>query len=490
MRYSNYRFTLDLQKHQSQMSIAVFKNDTAVRLRISLTDGGKSYFIDNGCIAKFFATRSDDKELIHNCMIEGNTEIVYDFQPSTSCREGITNCQIRLYGLDGLLIAAPRFIIVVDERVVIDELVDLPEDNLSGIDALLLLEAERVNNEANRVASEAIRVANEDNRAESEDIRITNEADRQNAESGRAANELARIENEVARQQAESNRGKRLTALEDNAVLKDSDYTQFVQSDIEFAGKVSAQNVSAADAVYLNDEGISLKNERGILFDGFYGGYPVAKILPLLVRDEGNNEDYVGGFRFVGEKHEFIGDITFKKAIKLDSGHSIKGNANFLNGISVGGDVDVKGNLNIEGKTVTKDHETLLVKDNIIVVNSDSASFSQAGLVICLGDDVGYGILHQGEEMYIGRGKITHSDEEGVEFVFTYDEGAPRRISALDPDSEFLHGDIPIFDADKSAFVTSGISTSELATKREIGDIESSLDAILAIQASLIGGES
>lgn len=382
MRYSNYRFTLDLQKHQSQMSIAVFKNDTAVRLRISLTDGGKSYFIDDGCIAKFFATRSDDKELIHNCMIEGNTEIVYDFQPSTSCREGITNCQIRLYGLDGLLIAAPRFIIVVDERVVIDELVDLPEDNLSGIDAMISAEVVRVANETNRVNAEAIRVANEDNRAESEEIRITNEANRQNAESGRAANELARIENEVARQQAESNRGKRLTALEGNAVLKNTDVTQTIRSVINFIKAVYV------DCIY---------GSRAELSDAYIDGV-----------------------------------------------------------------LEVAGDLVVGGKTTTVQHETIVVRDNIIVTNSDGLNITASGLVINKGNGKAYGILYQpqGDLVFIGEG--TYSVSGGIPY-FDFDEGQALPLAARS--ENFPDGDIPVFDADKSAFVSSGKSPSSFVEK-------------------------
>ena len=59
MNYSIYRFTLDLHRHQSNMSVAAFQYDSAVRLIISLTDGGKKYLIEEGSSAIFYGKRSD-----------------------------------------------------------------------------------------------------------------------------------------------------------------------------------------------------------------------------------------------------------------------------------------------------------------------------------------------------------------------------------------------------------------------------------------------
>lgn len=154
MNYSTYRFTLDLQKHQSQMSIAVFRYDTAVKLYISLTDGGKPYLMKDGCKAYFFGKRADGAELVHPCMIQNNTEVIYAFEDTTSCIDGIVDCQIRLYGTDGRLITAPRFIIVVDERVIIDENVEITGNTLSALDEILTNETARVDAENRRVEAE------------------------------------------------------------------------------------------------------------------------------------------------------------------------------------------------------------------------------------------------------------------------------------------------------------------------------------------------
>lgn len=155
MKYSTYRFTLDLQKHQSQMSIAVFKHDTAVRLIISLTDGGKPYYIENECYGIFYGKRADNQELIHSCMIKDNTEIIYEFDPTTTAVEGLVKCQLRLY--DGTnpnepeLITAPCFVIAVDERVVNDDDVEISgKSPTQALDELFLSEKGRKDAEHNR----------------------------------------------------------------------------------------------------------------------------------------------------------------------------------------------------------------------------------------------------------------------------------------------------------------------------------------------------
>lgn len=147
MKASTYRFTLDLQKHNSQMSIAVFRNDTAVKLCISLTDGGNPYLIGDSCTAIFYGEMPNEEPLIHNCMIEDNTRIIYEFNEATAREEGIVNCQIRLYNKDHKIISAPKFIIVVHENLV-PQTLDLGDEslskyNLSAWEDILLSEHER-----------------------------------------------------------------------------------------------------------------------------------------------------------------------------------------------------------------------------------------------------------------------------------------------------------------------------------------------------------
>lgn len=173
MNNSTYRFTLDLQKHNSQMSVAVYKYDNAVRLYISLTDGGKPYTIEDGSYAIFYGKRADGKPLIHKCEVKDNTEITYDFKNSTAYVEGIVESQIRLYK-DQKLITAPRFTIVVEERVVTDDDIDITiedDDRYSGVDAIFADEEARAAAEELRNEAEWARVIAEDARKKAEQER-------------------------------------------------------------------------------------------------------------------------------------------------------------------------------------------------------------------------------------------------------------------------------------------------------------------------------
>jgi hypothetical protein len=168
----------------------VFKNDTAVKLYISLTDGGKPYFIGEHSSAIFYGKRADDVPLVHLCEIsESNTEVIYEFENTTACVEGIVNAQIRLYGADQKLITAPEFTIVVDEKVAgDDEIEETLGSPLSALDAIFVSEREREDYEAERRSAEANRIINENTRLEQEDARQSAENFRDIEEQKRQAN--------------------------------------------------------------------------------------------------------------------------------------------------------------------------------------------------------------------------------------------------------------------------------------------------------------
>lgn len=117
MSPSIFRFTLDMHSHRSQATVSVFRRDTAVRLILTLSDGGKPFDIDAGCTAILSGTKADLSKLWDRCVIVGNT-IQYDFNEQTASCVGLVDCEITLYGTDGEVVTAPKFMIVVDEREV------------------------------------------------------------------------------------------------------------------------------------------------------------------------------------------------------------------------------------------------------------------------------------------------------------------------------------------------------------------------------------
>ena len=157
MNYSNYRFTLDIQSNISQVSLPVRLGDTGRRLYINLTDSGNPYTISKGSRAVFSGKKADGTPLLNDCIIEGDTTICYDFTAQTTNVAGIIDIEIRLYGPNGKLVTSPRFIMVVDERVVYNDDIPLSESELTTLDNIILLETQRQDAEASRVEAEEAR---------------------------------------------------------------------------------------------------------------------------------------------------------------------------------------------------------------------------------------------------------------------------------------------------------------------------------------------
>lgn len=149
MNYSDYRFTLDVQIHQSQVSIPVTFMDTARKLCIGLTDGRKPYTIAEGCRAVFVAKKPDKKSIINDCIIERNV-IIYEFSENTTNAEGIVKCEIRLIDADERVLTSPQFTIVVDKNVVRDEEVAISEDESTTLSRIISSEEARVAAEVRR----------------------------------------------------------------------------------------------------------------------------------------------------------------------------------------------------------------------------------------------------------------------------------------------------------------------------------------------------
>ena len=168
MNSSIYRFTLDMHSAQSQISIPVLLGDTGRTLCISLSDGGKPYIIADGCLAKISIKRPTGTHLEAFCPIENNTTIVYSFEQNehTAVVGGIHDCEISLYGTDDKKITSPRFTMVVNERVINDDDIDLSDEDKSLLDSITQAELARQDAETGRVNAEADRAAKDIERAE------------------------------------------------------------------------------------------------------------------------------------------------------------------------------------------------------------------------------------------------------------------------------------------------------------------------------------
>lgn len=114
MIYTEHKFTLDVNKTASQVSLSVKKGDTARRLMINLMASGYPYHITEECYAVIAATKPDGHVIFNNCTIE-NCVIRYDFTPQTVAAVGLVECEVIVYGKRGLQISSAGFSIIVEE---------------------------------------------------------------------------------------------------------------------------------------------------------------------------------------------------------------------------------------------------------------------------------------------------------------------------------------------------------------------------------------
>lgn len=233
MNSSNTRFTLDLHSAQSQISIPVLLGDTSRAFHINLSDGGRPYIIEDGCLAKLSIRRPTGTLIEDFCTIKNNTTIVYSFDQNenTAAVEGIHDCDVTLYGLDGQSLGSPRFSMVVNERVTRRDDLNVTDTEKTVIDAMIQAEASRQYAETLRVeaeeerrrigqiASESAKNAklSEDNAKASEESAKLSETNAKNSEE--SVSESAKIVREFADNAVKldsriSRNDKRITNLE------------------------------------------------------------------------------------------------------------------------------------------------------------------------------------------------------------------------------------------------------------------------------------
>lgn len=216
MNNAEYRFTLDLQKIQSQVTLQVNTGDTARSLVITLTNGGVTHTLRKGSMAVLSAKKSNGKTLFNSCTIGYDyTTIRYDFTSLTADAPGIMQCELLITEPEDngfqKSIVAPRFTIIVDDLVNDGEVISADENTFllevqSQEAARVLVEDERVSNEATRKSKEDARESNEATRKSNEKTRNSNESTRKSNENQRTTDETQRIANESGRKNNENQR--------------------------------------------------------------------------------------------------------------------------------------------------------------------------------------------------------------------------------------------------------------------------------------------
>lgn len=171
MIYSKHRFSLEIQCEHSQIAVPVKVGDTGVTFYIALTDGGKPFTIPDGTLAMLSIRRPTGTYLQEYCDISNNGTIIYDFQQNenTAAVEGIHRCDLTLYGSEtGRIISTSWFTMIVSDKVVDGDSINVTDEKRDAIDAMIAAEASRQAKEAARVSAESARVDAEEERERAE----------------------------------------------------------------------------------------------------------------------------------------------------------------------------------------------------------------------------------------------------------------------------------------------------------------------------------
>lgn len=133
-------------------------------------------------------------------------------------------------------------------------------------------------------------------------------------------------------------------------------------------------------------------------------------------------------------------------------------------GGTISGDLNITGNLEVAGTTITKDAETLLIKDNVIVTNSDKQTLlTLSGLAINKNSNETYGIMYDptSDSVKLGLGSL----DENNKFTFS-ESGNP--VAVRSDSSLLVDGHLIKWDSNSYCFVDSGKSVDDFVLKGEI----------------------
>ena len=191
MNYSTFKFALDLQVLQSQVSIPVTFGDTARKFYITLTDGGVPFELKEGFRAVLSGKKPNGKPLYNDCILDlKNSAIIYEFTEHTATSEGITEFEVIIYAPGERVMGTPRFIMLVDKRINgIDDVTSESERN--AIDNIIYRAEEIYKAETARVDAEKGRASAEEKRASAEEVR--------NAKMNTALEKVAFTEDDVGK---------------------------------------------------------------------------------------------------------------------------------------------------------------------------------------------------------------------------------------------------------------------------------------------------
>lgn len=157
---------------------------------------------------------------------------------------------------------------------------------------------------------------------------------------------------------------------------------------------------------------------------------------------------------------------------------------------AIEGNITIEGNFTVNGITTTVEHETLTVKDNLIVTNSDGAPLTDnlSGLTIKTGSaNAAYGIVYNGtsDTVELGLGTIAEDNS----FTFDPNEGLPVAVR-----DGLVDGNLIQFSAEGNKIVDAGTSieaiTNHIANIENPHNVTREQLGVYPVAVSMNSGES
>lgn len=190
---------------------------------------------------------------------------------------------------------------------------------------------------------------------------------------------------------------------------------------------------------------------------------------------------------YIDELKNNIQDLEAANSQKLNN----SGDQTFAGNLTIGtsektGDLRVYGDLIVDGKTVTTDTETLLVKDNFIFINSDNEDLqtSLAGVVIKTGENTAYGIVYDktNDSVSLGQGVVNNDNN------FSFNQGEINPIVTRPQSDKLKDGQLLAWDSDTNTIVgTDSYSFENLEEKFTTWDAHHALvSTVTALESDLL----
>ena len=182
----------------------------------------------------------------------------------------------------------------------------------------------------------------------------------------------------------------------------------------------------------------------------------------MIIQYAANNQVYQQFFPSKNGTFVMDGDLETAVEALEEADTNLANNKLDKTGGTVDGNLIITGDITVQGTTNINDTETLQVKDNFIVTNSDGATLAgYSGLIIRTNSTKSYVIIYDpanGGTVKLGLG--IYNETEGT---FTFDAGEGLPIAVRAQDTSWNDARIAVWDADTRQLVDGGKTVAQLA---------------------------